>query len=144
MELKIDREVGIETLEQLENSCFKGDVYTKEQLEDILSHKELYKIIAVERDGKVAAYAIIFDNSVSLEIMKIATLKEYRKQGLGALIIKELSKYGKDIFLEVRETNEMAIKFYHENGFVDIGKRKHYYSDTGEAAILMEKKYLSI
>ena len=144
MELKINKEVALETLEQLENSCFKGDVYTKEQLEDIISHKELYKIVTVERDGKVSAYAIIFDNSVSLEIMKIATLEEYRKQGLGALIIKELSKYGRDIFLEVRETNEAAIKFYHENGFVDIGKRKHYYADTGEAAILMEKKYLSI
>jgi ribosomal-protein-alanine N-acetyltransferase len=41
--------------------------------------------------------------------------------------------------LEVRVSNRRAIRFYEKHGFVRVGKRKGYYSDSGEDALLFEK-----
>ena len=48
-----------------------------------------------------------------------------------------LEKSEKNIFLEVREGNEVAVSLYSNFGFRIVGKRKAYYSDTGEDAIVM-------
>ena len=139
--MKLVESISIDELDILENSCFKGDIYSKNQLCDILSNKNLYKVIAVELDDKEKiGYVIILDNSESYEIMKIGTLEKYRKKGVGKILLDHISSYGKNIYLEVRETNYSAISFYCSNGFEIIGKRKHYYTDTNEAAIIMIKK----
>ena len=52
-------------------------------------------------------------------------------------LINEIKKSRMEIFLEVRENNITAIEFYKKNGFKEAGKRKNYYRDTGEAAIIM-------
>ena len=44
----------------------------------------------------------------------------------------------KDIFLEVRESNQVAINFYKKNNFKQISIRKGYYSDPTEDAIIMK------
>ena len=72
--------------------------------------------------------------------MKIGTLVEYRRQGIGKILIDEISKMKRDIFLEVRESNS-AREFYKSCGFEEVGKRKNYYPDTREAAIIMVKNF---
>lgn len=136
---KINHEMDIDTLESLEIKCFPKSYYSKIQLLGIVEDKELYSIVSLEEDGEILSYVIVFDNSESLEIMKIGTLPEHRKKGLGGILIDEMGKMGKDIFLEVRENNNTAISFYLKKGFEKIGMRKHYYEDTGEAAIIMIK-----
>ena len=44
----------------------------------------------------------------------------------------------KDIFLEVRESNKVAINFYKKNNFKEISIRKNYYSEPTENAIIMK------
>jgi ribosomal-protein-alanine N-acetyltransferase len=43
-------------------------------------------------------------------------------------------------FLEVRETNEKAIALYRKYGFKVCGVRRKYYSDTGEDALVMQRR----
>ena len=43
-----------------------------------------------------------------------------------------------DIFLEVRESNQVAINFYKKNKFKEISVRKNYYSEPNENAIIMK------
>ena len=43
----------------------------------------------------------------------------------------------KDLLIEVRASNDIAMSFYKKSGFVKKGIRKDYYSDTKEDAILM-------
>jgi ribosomal-protein-alanine N-acetyltransferase len=40
-------------------------------------------------------------------------------------------------FLEVRETNHAAQEMYRKFGYDNVGRRRRYYKDTGEDAILM-------
>ena len=44
----------------------------------------------------------------------------------------------KNIFLEVRESNQTAINFYKKNKFKEISIRKNYYSKPTENAIIMK------
>lgn len=134
--MKIVNNIEAKILEELEKRCFPNSAYTFKQIEDMVADKEKYQVLGVVDNEILIGYLIIFDNSESLEIMKIGTLPEYRKQGVAKLLIEELLKLKKDIFLEVRESNS-AREFYKNCGFQEIGKRKNYYPDTGETAIIM-------
>lgn len=138
--MRLSYSVDIGRLAQLEKICFPNSFYTFEQLKEMLEDSERYQIITV-LDEIELGYIIVFDNSESLEIMKIGTLPEYRKKGVGKLLIEEISKVRRDIFLEVRENNSSARSFYKDCGFEEIGRRKNYYPDTKETAIIMMKKF---
>ena len=123
---------------KLEKEIFGNSAYTLSQIEDINTMPDMYKIISVQNEeGQTAGYAIIFNNSDSLEIMKIGVNPLFREKGFGSILINEIKKSRMEIFLEVRENNMTARKFYEKNGFKEAGKRKNYYRDTGEAAIIM-------
>lgn len=127
-----------EDIYKLESEIFKNSAYTLKQIEDINTMPDMYKIISVKIENDITAgYVIVFNNSDSLEIMKIGVNTEYRQKGIGTILINEMKKSRMGIFLEVRENNITAIEFYKKNGFKEAGKRKNYYRDTGEAAIIM-------
>lgn len=137
--MKIVHTVDIKVLEELEKRCFSNSAYSLKQLEEMSLDRDRYQILGVADEKTIKGYLILYDNSDSLEIMKIATLPEYRREGVGKLLIDEVIKLGKEIFLEVRESNS-AREFYKSCGFEEIGKRKNYYPDTKEAAIIMMRK----
>ena len=71
-------------------------------------------------------------------------IDEFRNQGLGTYVIEVLigraKIFGlKVIFLEVRESNKVAISFYKKLNFKEVGHREGYYKkDSGrESALLM-------
>ena len=135
---RIYNETNMEDISRLEKEIFKFRGYSYKELCEMNEKKELYSFFsAKDETNKMVGYIILFDNSESLEIMKIGVLPEVRQKGIATLLINEAKKKDRDIFLEVRENNMSAIKFYEKNFFRKIGQRKHYYSDTGESAILM-------
>ena len=122
----------------LEKEIFEDSSYTLSQIEDINTLPDMYKIISVKNEAdEMAGYVIVFNNSDSLEIMKIGVDPKFRKEGFGTILLNEIKKSRMDIFLEVRENNISAQNFYSKNGFKEVGKRKNYYRDTNEAAVLM-------
>ena len=79
------------------------------------------------------------------EIFAVAVLPEQRRRGIGsALLLKALSEFRvrgvARVFLEVRESNINAIAFYKKHGFSETGRRKAYYDDPEEDAVLMAKQ----
>lgn len=127
-----------EEIYKLEKEIFGNSAYTLKQIDDILTMPDMYKIMSVkDENGITAGYVIVFNNSDSLEIMKIGVNPEYREKGFGTILVNEIKKSRMEIFLEVRENNMIARKFYEKNGFKEAGKRKNYYRDTNEAAIIM-------
>lgn len=75
-------------------------------------------------------------------ISTIAVRPEYRRRGLGELLIVTMIEDArglrcKHMTLEVRASNVVAQKLYQKFGFEFVGRRKGYYTDNWEDALLM-------
>jgi ribosomal-protein-alanine N-acetyltransferase len=78
-------------------------------------------------------------------LISIAVLQKYQNQGIGEALLKEIMKAmvglydAKEMYLEVRVTNTIAIGLYKKLGFSVTRTLQGYYSD-GESAYLMSRK----
>ena len=97
-----------------------------------------------ECDGEITGFVLGRQITDEAEILNLGVLLERRRQGEGgALLEKALAEFrtrgvGR-VFLEVRESNEIAIGFYEKRDFSKVGRRVGYYREPAEAAVLMEK-----
>ena len=103
---------------------------------------ELATYIVCELDGKIIAYAGAWVSFNQAEVMSVAVDPEFRGQGVGTILFGELIKAVKArgataITLEVRPSNEAAIKLYKSFGLRSVGRRRGYYLDNGEDALIM-------
>ncbi len=77
-------------------------------------------------------------------LLTIGVRPEYRGQGLGDLLFQAALRHARyrrqeRMVLEVRESNRAAQQLYAAYGFVPGGRRRAYYTDNGEDALLMER-----
>ena len=125
----------IEQIFNLEKEIFKNSAFTKESTENLIKEDNSF-IYTYLIDEKVCGYLMVLDSIDVYEILAIATIEEYRNNGIAQELLDKIKT--KDIFLEVRESNQMAINFYKKNKFKEISVRKNYYSEPTENAIIMK------
>jgi len=97
-----------------------------------------------EVDNKIVGYGgfwVVVDEG---HITNIAVHPEYRSKGIGSKIMEGLIELAKkngiiSMTLEVRESNIVAQHLYAKFGFRPLGRRKGYYQDNNEDAIIMWK-----
>lgn len=99
-------------------------------------------LVLHERESLVgyAAAIVAYDE---VHLLSIAVAPARRRLGYGGELLRALLERGKArgavrVLLEVRDGNASARAFYRTHGFVEIGRRRGYYSDTDEDAIVME------
>ena len=95
-----------------------------------------------ELDGKVVAMIVAWLIVDEAHVATIATDAEYRRQGIGkrllAYALESLIQDGaRSSFLEVRESILAAQEMYRKFGYEVTGRRRRYYRDNDEDAILM-------
>lgn len=95
-----------------------------------------------EMDGQVVGMLVAWMIVDEIHIATVATHNDFRRQGIGEKLLLHTLKSAKEegavtSFLEVRESNVFARGMYNKFGFVEVGRRRHYYKDNGEDAILM-------
>ena len=132
-------ENDIDKLFELEKECF-FDNWSKNMLTDELK-KETSYIYGKFLFDELVGYILLNKCADELEILKICVDKHERKKGIGKQLINfsfENIVNVSSVFLEVRKSNESAIKLYEKCGFLIIGERKKYYKDN-EDAVLMTK-----
>jgi len=115
----------IEQIFNLEKEIFKNSAFTKESTENLIKEDNSF-IYTYLIDEKVCGYLMVLDSIDVYEILAIATIEEYRNNGIAQQLLDKIKT--KDIFLEVRESNQVAINFYKKNKFKEISVRKNYYS----------------
>ncbi len=96
-----------------------------------------------EETGKSIGFISSVFDGFSLEILNFVVDKAYQSKGYGtklfAAFLDELIPLGLNhVSLEVRESNQRAIAFYHKFGFKTIGVRAKYYANL-ENALVMQK-----
>lgn len=120
------------------------DFWNEKVLEEELSSSSS-KYIVAKKDNKIVGFAglkIVLDE---VDIMNIVTKKNYRRHGIGSLLLKNLITISKNlnaksITLEVNENNSNAINLYTKFNFKKIAVRKNYYKN--QSAIIMEKSFI--
>ena len=76
------------------------------------------------------------------DITNVSVDADCRRNGIGRELVQTLLTESEQrgcerIFLEVRQSNEAAIRLYRMHGFEEIGVRKNYYQKPAEDALLM-------
>lgn len=94
----------------------------------------------VKKDEKIVGFLAISQLAGELEITNIAIKKAYQGHGLGSQLLAYLDHVDFPIFLEVRASNTPAQALYKKCGFGIIGKRKQYYHEPVEDAIIMKRE----
>ena len=91
---------------------------------------------------RAAAYICYWILGEELLINNLAVDPGRRRLGLGTALLEHSLASGVEegcltAYLEVRPSNEAAIRLYESHGFSIEGRRKGYYGDTGEDALVM-------
>lgn len=94
-------------------------------------------------DDRIVGYVCLWEIGDEVHITNIAVRPESRRQGLGRTLLANVLEDARRrrlriVGLEVRPSNQEALGLYDSFGFKVVGRRKGYYYDTGEDALVME------
>ena len=97
---------------------------------------------AIISDQNLLAYICFWMFDKEIHILNFAVHPQKRKMGLGKTLLLNLIETGtargiETVWLEVRPSNIPALAIYKKMGFIEAGRRKGYYSDSHEDAIIM-------
>ena len=92
--------------------------------------------------GTVAGYGVMLCSFDEGEIALFAVREDLRRSGVGSQLLRALMEKGREkgterFTLEVRKSNESAIRLYEKFGFKSVGVRKDFYEKPREDALIM-------
>ena len=132
----------LELFAALEAEVFAEDPWTPYMIAEELSSPASRYWIAADESGDVVGYGGAKVGGDQADVMTIGVRPHARGQGIGATILGELLAWSREagareIFLDVRPSNEGAIGLYESRGFVEIGRRPRYFRNPVEEAVEM-------
>jgi ribosomal-protein-alanine N-acetyltransferase len=100
--------------------------------------------VDTDADEILVAYLIISRYADAWHVMNVAVHDDYREHGIATQLLNRLFELTaaddrRGYTLEVRISNQAAIKLYEKLGFVARGVRRGYYTDNREDALIMWK-----
>ena len=134
-------EAHVKAVAQIERACF-ADPWTEDGLREELDNRCARFLTAVDAGGAVAGYIgchTVLDEGY---IANVAVSPAFRRRGIGRKLVQALLEQSADlafVTLEVRASNEPAIRLYERCGFQPVGTRKNFYSHPTEDALLMTR-----
>lgn len=106
-----------------------------------------YFIVATNAQDQIVGYAavLVVAPGVEADVLTVAVLPEYARQGIATHFMGELEKWSKEkqalaMMLEVGVENSGAISLYEKLGYQTIATRKNYYGH-GLDALVMRKEF---
>ncbi|MDZ7663498.1 ribosomal protein S18-alanine N-acetyltransferase [Thiohalophilus sp.] len=94
-----------------------------------------YSCRVLQVEGEVQAYAILSVAAGEAHILTLCVNPDAHRRGYGQLMLDDLLQLARErhagsIYLEVRPSNQGAIRLYEKTGFQEIGIRPDYYPDA--------------
>ena len=97
--------------------------------------------LAATREGALVGYLVCSRYDTVWHIMNVAVDDRFLRQGIATALIERLLELadgpGEQYTLEVRTSNDAAIRLYEKFGFRSAGRRRGYYHDNREDALIM-------
>lgn len=145
IKIKILKEISqLKEIEIIESENFRNTAFRLKVLRELFNDERVIILVGM-LDNYIKGYIILYNNEDVFDILKIAVKEEFKRKSIATRLLNYIrdnliiDKEVK-IMLEVRKTNDRAIKFYEKYGFQKISVRKKYYEDTNEDAIVMMYK----
>lgn len=140
--MKADK-TKVSQIAELEKECFSLP-WSKKTITEAMDNGTLFFV--AQKGEKTVGYigiSLILDEGY---ITNIAVTKKERKKGVGTALLERVFAEGRDnnlsfISLEVRESNNKAISLYEKFGFKKEGKRKNFYDNPKEDALILTKRF---
>ena len=129
----------------LETLCFH-DPWSEKSIASELENALSLWLVAVEGDdviGYVGSQTVLGWS----DMMNVAVHPDHRRRGVGEKLVIALEEALKAqestcLTLEVRASNDPARTLYEKLGFVEVGRRKNYYRNPKEDALIMRKEWV--
>ncbi|MDO4308856.1 MAG: ribosomal protein S18-alanine N-acetyltransferase [Eubacteriales bacterium] len=139
------REMTVDDLDQvmeIEQDLFHVP-WTREGYFTFLTRKDAMFLV-VEEKGQILGYCGLLMVLDEGDVTNVAVRRDRQKEGIGNFLMESLVRLSeglgvRTIHLEVRESNEGAVRLYERIGFRRDGIRKKYYENPVEDAILMTR-----
>lgn len=129
---------------ELERACFTHP-WTEKQLAEDLDNELLTLLAAEGADGTLLGYGEVRTVVDEGTLERIAVAPQYRRRGVAEAILRRFLRDGREklafLTLEVRAGNAPAIALYEKLGFRVVGRRKNYYRELHEDALLMTVEF---
>ena len=125
----------------LEQKIFP-DPWSVQSLSDMLANPRTVAAAAL-LNGELAGYCSTGTVLDEGEILRIAVEETARNRKSGSALLEAVLAAAPEVvnwYLEVREHNQAALGLYRKFGFTEIGRRKRYYRDPEEDAVLMQRR----
>ena len=108
----------------------------------LMRRKDVDALVAIESDDTLAGYAVAWGVLDQGELANLCVRPEHFGSGLAVRMLEEVlarlaARGVSQCFLEVRESNARARRFYERHGFREVGRRKRYYVDPDEDALVL-------
>ena len=118
------------------SSPWSSGAFTQE-MNNPISH-----LWALLTNGSLAGYMCFWLFDTEIELINIAIHPHWRGKGCGKRLMEKMLETGvskgiHQIWLDVRMSNETAQRLYYGLGFEAVGRRRGYYTDTREDALVM-------
>ena len=129
---------------ELERLCF-SDPWSENSIASELDNKLSLWLVALEGEtviGYVGSQTVLGWT----DMMNVAVHPHFRRRGVGKALVEELIRLLKEqgseqLTLEVRLSNESARSLYYGLGFQEVGRRKNYYHNPREDALILRKEW---
>ena len=129
----------------LETVCFH-DPWSEKSIASELENALSLWLVAVEGDdviGYVGSQTVLGWS----DMMNVAVHPDHRRKGVGEALVVALEEALKAqestcLTLEVRASNDPAKALYEKLGFSEVGRRKNYYRNPKEDALIMRKEWV--
>ncbi|HEM2803795.1 TPA: ribosomal protein S18-alanine N-acetyltransferase [Streptococcus suis] len=120
-------------------SVYEQSPWTLEQIASSMTSQDEDYYLAYKGQELVGFLAVqtVLDE---MEILQIAVKADFQRMGIASQLMAAVMDWEGDIFLEVRESNSAAQALYTRQHFTKIGKRKDYYRNPVEDAVIMKRE----
>jgi ribosomal-protein-alanine N-acetyltransferase len=137
-----NQEFYLDQILEIENLSFSAPWSLNGFLQELKN--PVSQLLALMSDRVLLGYLCFWTIREEMQLLDLAVHPRYRGRGHGSFLLTKMidlafSRGISRIWLELRVSGSTARKLYEKFGFVESGRRRNYYTDPPEDAIIMSR-----